>query len=155
MGGILSVLFLVFIGKAQGQIHSYFYFCYRLIRRVDRDTRNVPQSGLIAVQWRTAFEHRPQHSFQNTDQSTDWKSLSMLVTVQVAGRCLLCALLLKRIRFLSLRAVIGTEICVGPRDFSFTELLFLSCWSDILTAHLMLLCWRRQRNFSLSFSVPK
>ena len=63
MDGILPVLLLVSTGKAQGQIHSYFYFYYWLIRRVDRDTRNVPQSGLIAVQWRTAFEHRPQHSF--------------------------------------------------------------------------------------------
>jgi len=63
MGGILSVLLLVFIGKVQGQIHGYLYFYYWLIRRVDRDTRNVPQSGLIAVQLRTAFEHRPQHSF--------------------------------------------------------------------------------------------
>lgn len=63
-----------------------------------------------------------------------------LVNAQVAGRCLLCALLLKRIRFLSLSEVIGIEIGVGPRDFNFTELLLLSCLSDILTAHPMPLC---------------
>ena len=42
----------------------------------------------------------------------------MLVTAQVAGRCLLCALLLKPIRFLKLPAVICIEIGVGPRDFN-------------------------------------
>jgi hypothetical protein len=69
------------------------------------------------------YGFRKQTSFSNTDQSTD--SPCTLVTALVAGRCLLCALLLERILFLSLRAVIGVEIGVGPGDFNFTELLLL------------------------------
>jgi hypothetical protein len=81
--------------QAQRQIHCYFYFCCWLIERVDGNTRSLTfqKSGLSAVQWRMmSFEHKPQYSFSNTGQRT-------VVTALLADRCLVCALVLKRIRF--------------------------------------------------------